>query len=104
MSPHAGALLALVGLPGFGVDRARAPAVFHHEARRRPRIERGDEIAGMAAERRRHAAFRAERDVVALAYVVETEHFHHDVMNRALASMDKGEAVMARIDVQEIGF
>src|SRR6266568_1312051 len=100
--PQARALLALAGLPGVGVDRARAPAVFDHESGRRPGVERGDEIAGMAAERRRHAAL-AERDVVALAEVIEAEHLHHDVMDRARASADERDTVMARVGVQEIG-
>src|SRR5262245_28232223 len=51
VAPHAWAFLALVGLPVRNVDVASAPAVLHHEVRRRPRIERRDEIAGVAAER-----------------------------------------------------
>src|SRR5262249_51981839 len=30
--PHARAFLALERLPGSGIDRARAPAILHHEA------------------------------------------------------------------------
>mgnify|MGYP003693810657 CR=1 FL=1 len=29
------------------------------------------------------------------------EHLHHDVMHGGLAGLDEGEAVVARIDVQE---
>ena len=36
MAPHARAFLALVGIPVGDVDIAGAPAVFHHEVRRRP--------------------------------------------------------------------
>ena len=43
------------------------------------------------------------RDVVALADVVEREQLDHHVMHLALARLDQGEAVMARIDVHEAG-
>src|SRR5437763_474422 len=79
---------------------ARAPAVLDHEARRREGVERGDEIRAVTAKARRHLVV-AERDVVALPHVVEREHLHHDVMDSGLAGLDEGEAVVARIDVQE---
>ena len=66
------------------------------------RVERGDEIAGVAAERGGDTALLRIRDVVSLTDVVEAEQLHHDVMNRVLAGLDEGEAVVARIDVQEV--
>src|SRR4029077_21283554 len=78
VAPHARAFLALRRLPGGDVDRARAPAVFDHEGGRRPAVERRDEIAGVAAERDADTAFLAERQIVALADVVEAVKLHHD--------------------------
>src|ERR1700729_23703 len=101
MAPHAGTLLALGRLPGRDVDRARAPAVFDHEGGWCPAVERRDEIAGVAAERHADAALFAERKIVALADIVEAEQLHHDVMHGILAGLDEGEAVMARIEMQE---
>src|SRR5579883_961957 len=101
MAPHARAFLALEGLPMVDIDRTRAPAIFHHEGRGRPGIERSDEIAGMAAKRHGNAACFAERQIVALPDVVETEQLHHQVMNRILAGLDEGKTVMARIDMEE---
>ena len=47
------------------------------------------------------AALFAERQIVALADIVEAEQLHHDVMHGVLAGLDEGEAVVARIEVQE---
>ena len=47
------------------------------------------------------AALFAEREIVALADIVEAEQLHHDVMHGVLAGLDEGEAVVARIEVQE---
>ena len=44
----------------------------------------------------------AAGDVVGLADVVEIEELHHDVMDAAAARLDHGEAVVARIDVEEV--
>ena len=96
VAPHAGTFLALIGLPGLDVDRTRAPAVFDHERRRRPAIERGDEVAGVPAERGRDSPRFAQRNIVALSDIVEAEQLHHQVMHRVLAGLDEGEAVVAR--------
>src|SRR5689334_2884510 len=71
--PQARAFFALIGLPVLDVDRARAPAVFDHESRGRPRVKRCDEVTGVPAERYRNTAFVGERQIVALADVIETE-------------------------------
>ena len=55
----------------------------------------------MPAERRANAAFFAERQIVALADIVEAEHLHHNVVHRVLAGLDEGQAVMARIEMEE---
>src|SRR5882762_4966582 len=57
VTPEAWTFLALEGLPGIRIDRAGAPSVLDHEGGRRPGIERRDEIAGVAPERDRQAAF-----------------------------------------------
>src|SRR5262249_62099015 len=98
VAPHARAFLAFERLPGGGIDRARPPAILHHEPRRRERVERGDEIRGVAAEARRHPV-AAERDVVALPHVVEREQLHHEVMDGAVDSLYEGMALLARIYV-----
>src|SRR5215216_1420497 len=69
VSPHAGAFFSLERLPGCGIDAATAPSVLDHEIRRRPGIERGQEIAGMAAKRGRQAAFFRHGQIVTLADV-----------------------------------
>src|SRR5262252_9172943 len=51
VAPQARAELALERLPGVVVDHLPAPAVLDEEARRIPGVERGDIIAGMAAQR-----------------------------------------------------
>ena len=57
----------------------------------------------MAAERDGDAALLAEREIVALADIVEAKQLHHEVMHGVLAGLDEGEAVMARIEMQEAG-
>ena len=44
-----------------------------------------------------------QREVVALADVVEIAGLHHQMMDAGLAGLDEGDAVVARIDVEEIG-
>src|SRR5262249_23222566 len=78
---------ALEGLRGFVVDRLAAPAVLHQKARRVPGIERGDVIAGMAAERDADALGVAEREIVALAHIVEAVELHHHVMDHVDAAL-----------------
>src|SRR5439155_15310995 len=53
--PHARPLFAFRRLPGRGVDHAPAPPVLDHESGRRPAVERGQEVTGMAPERDRQA-------------------------------------------------
>src|SRR5260370_35730154 len=67
-----------------------------------PGVERGDVIAGMAAERDADALRLAEREIVALAHIVEAVELHHHVMDHVDAALDEGDAVMARIDGEEI--
>src|SRR5229473_973446 len=47
------------------------------------------------------AALFAERQIVALADIVEAEQLHHDVVHGVLAGLDEGEAVVTRIEVEE---
>src|SRR6516165_4121107 len=56
----------------------------------------------MPAERDADAIL-AQGNVVGLADVIEREQFHHQMMHAALAGLDQRKAVMARIDVEEIG-
>src|ERR1700760_170806 len=56
----------------------------------------------MAAERDIDAVLLAERDVIALADVVERKQLHHQMMHAVAAGLDQSEAVMPRIDVEEI--
>src|SRR5262245_9120712 len=101
--PQAWAELALERLPGVVVDELAAPAVLHQEAGWVPRVKRCDVVAGMAAERDADALGIAEREIVALADVVEAVELHHHVMHHVDAALDEGDAVVARIDVEEIG-
>src|SRR5580698_6327639 len=103
VAPHARAFLAFGSLPRVDVDRTRAPAVFDHEGGWRPRIERGDEIAGVAAKRHADAVFFPERKIVSLSDVIERIELHHDVMDGVLAGLDESEAVVPRIEMQEPG-
>src|SRR5262249_41229665 len=73
------------------------------EAGRIPGVERGDVVAGMAPERDADALGLAEREIVALADVVEAAKLDHHVMDHVDAALDEGDAVVARIDVKEIG-
>src|SRR3954470_13365003 len=57
----------------------------------------------MAAERDIDAVLLAERDVIALADVVERKQLDHQVMHAIAAGLDQSETVMTRIDVEEIG-
>src|SRR6266540_1868801 len=66
VAPHAGTPGDFLGLPIVDVDDASAPAVLDHESGRRVRVERGDLVVDVAAERHANAAFLAERQVVAL--------------------------------------
>src|SRR5712691_326426 len=102
VAPQARTELALERLPGVVVDQLPAPAVFHQEAGRIPGVERGDVVAGMAAERDADTLGIAAREIVALADVVEAEELHHHVVDHVDAALDEGNAVMARIDVEEI--
>src|SRR6516162_890918 len=101
--PQARTEFALQRLPGVVVDQLAAPAVLDQKARRVPGVERGDVIAGMAAERDADALGLAEREIVALAHIVEAVELHHHVMDHVDAALDESDAVMARIDVEEIG-
>src|SRR5262245_13833818 len=57
----------------------------------------------MAAEGDADALGVAEREIVALAHIVEAVELHHHVMDHVDAAFDEGDAVVARIDVEEIG-
>src|SRR5262245_32180830 len=103
VAPQARAELALERLPGVVVDELAAPAVLHQEARWVPGIERRYVIAGMAAERDADALGIAESKIVTLADIVEAVELHHHVMHHVDAALDEGDAVVARVDVEEIG-
>src|SRR3954466_12037570 len=57
----------------------------------------------MTAERDIDAVLLAERDVVALADIVERKQLDHQMMHPIAAGLDQSETVMPRIDVEEIG-
>ena len=57
----------------------------------------------MAAERRADRLRLAQREVIGLPDIVEKAEFDHQVMDAVPAGIDEGEAVVARIDVEEIG-
>ncbi len=101
--PHAGTPGDLLAVPVVHVDHTAAPAVFHHEAGRRVRIEGGDLVVDVAAERDADTAFLAERQVIALAHVVEIVELDHQMVGGAAAGLDEGDRVVARIGVEEIG-
>src|SRR5580704_6565459 len=102
MAPETRSLLALGGLPCLKVDLAGTPAIFDHESRRIPGVERGDEVPAMPAERDGEAAVLGAGEIIALTDVVETEQLHHHVMDRVLARRRKGDAVMTRVDMEEV--
>src|SRR5215510_2811196 len=89
--PQAWAELALERLPGVVVDELAAPAVLHQEAGRVPGVERCDVVAGMAAERDADAFGIAQREIVALADVVEAIELYHHVMHHVDAALDEGD-------------
>src|SRR5262245_42125415 len=103
VAPQARAEFALERLPGVVVDDLAAPTVLHKKTRRVPGVERGDVIAGMAAEGHGDALRVAQREIVALADIVEAVELHHHVVDHVDAALDEGNAVMAWIDVEEIG-
>ena len=90
-------------LPCRGIDLAAAPAAFDHEGRRRLGVERGHEIVGVPAERDADAIFLRQCDVVALADIVERKQLHHQMMHAVPAGLDQREAVMPRVDMEEVG-
>src|SRR5258706_8412700 len=57
----------------------------------------------MASERDADAFGIAEREIVALPQVIEAIELHHHVVDHVHAALDEGDAVVAWIDVQEIG-
>src|SRR5262252_6921640 len=103
VAPHARAPGDLFRPPPLDVDDSSAPAVLHHESRRRIRIERGDLVVDVPAQRDADAAFLAQRQIVALPDVVEAEELHHQMMGGAAAGLDEGDRVVARIGVEEVG-
>src|SRR5262249_22497759 len=103
VAPEAWAELPLERLPGVVVDQLSAPAVLDQEARWIPGVERGDVVAGVAAQPDADALGIAEREVVALADIVEAVEFHHHVVDHVDSAFDEGDAVVARIDVEEVG-
>src|SRR5712691_9039336 len=85
--PQARAELALERLPAVVVDELPAPTVFHQEAGGIPGVERGDVVAGMAPERDADALGCAEREIVALADVVEAVELDHHMMDHVDAAL-----------------
>src|SRR5262245_13528561 len=93
----------LLRLPGGVVDVAPTPAILDKKIRRRVHIERCHEIIIVAAERRDDLLAVHERQVVALADVVERIQFDHQVMHSIYRCLNECKAMMARINVQKIG-
>src|ERR1041385_7988524 len=89
--------------PVAGLDQSSAPAIFDHEARRRPRKEGCYVIVRVATESRADALRIGQCDVVGLPDIIKAEELDHHVVHAVLAGLDKGEAVMAWVDMAEIG-
>src|SRR6202048_3573660 len=102
MAPEARAKFALERLPGVVVNEVTAPAIFDQKAGRIPRVKGSHVIAGMAPKRHTDAVGIAEREIIALPDIVEAVELDHHVMDHVGAALDKGDAVVAGIDVQEI--
>src|SRR5258708_19631176 len=69
VTPKAWSRSPLMGLPVFRIDRPPAPAIFDHELRRRPRVERCHVIAGVTSERRSYPVLGI-RQIVSLPDIV----------------------------------
>ena len=57
----------------------------------------------MAAERGADHLRLAQRQIVGLPDIVEITQLDHQMMDAVLAGLDEGEAVVARVEVKEIG-
>ena len=57
----------------------------------------------MAPEGGRDPVRLAEREIVALAHVVQAAQFQHQVMHAVASRLQQGERVVARIDMEEVG-
>src|SRR5437588_13027223 len=88
--------------PIRGIDGASAPAIFDQELRWRIGIERGDVIVDVAAERGADRFRLLQRQIVSLPDIVEIAKLHHHVMDAVLAGIDESQAMVARIDGEEI--
>src|SRR5580693_3653149 len=103
VTPEARAFAALMRRPIRRIDAAAAPAVFHQKLRRRIGIERRDVIVDVAAERGADHFRLPQRQIIGLPDIVEIADLEHHVMDAVLAGVDEGKAVVARIDMKEIG-
>ena len=102
VAPQARSFDSFVRRPVAGVDGAAAPAIFDQELRRRIGIERRDVIVDVTPECGADHVGLLQRQIVGLPDIVEIKQLHHQVMDAVLARIDEGEAVMARIDMEEI--
>src|SRR5437763_13653082 len=55
----------------------------------------------MAPEGRADTLGVGERDIVGLPHIIEAEQLDHHVVDAVLTGLEEGEAVVARIDVEE---
>src|SRR3984893_11456449 len=57
----------------------------------------------MTAERDADTLLLAQGDIITLADIVKRKQLHHQMMHAVVAGLDRGEAVMPRVDVKEVG-
>src|SRR5207253_2256484 len=82
---------------------AAAPAILDHETRRGVGIERSHLVIDVTAERGAYAPLFAQREVIALSYIVQAEKLYHQVVGGIASGLNERNGVMARIGVEEIG-
>src|SRR5262249_16352966 len=102
VAPQTRTELAFKRLPDAVVNQLAAPAVLDQKPRRIPGVEGSHVIAGVTTECDRDALGIAKGKIVALAHIIEAVELDHHVVDHVDAALNKGDAVMARIDMEEI--
>src|SRR5262249_48604170 len=102
VAPQTRTELAFKRLPDAVVNQLAAPAVLDQKPRRIPGVEGSHVIAGVTTERNPYALGIAKGKIVALAHIIEAVELDHHVVDHVDAALNKGDAVMARIDMEEI--
>ena len=103
MPPETSNARQFLRLPGGVIDVAAAPPILDKKIRRRAHVERCHEIIVMAAERRDNLLAAHQGQIISLSDIVERIEFHHQVVHAIHRRLDQGNAVVARIDMQETG-